>query len=68
MPREKEGFRDQYRMLAERFPDKEAISVTEACSLLGVDRRVIVETKDFPKIRLGAKYIIPLVALARWMS
>ena len=36
--REKEGFRDQYAVLKERFPDREAISLNETCSVLGISR------------------------------
>ena len=67
MPREKEGFRDQYQVLAERFKDREAITLDESCTLLGLDRKALLESPDFPARKVGKRYIIPLVALARWM-
>ena len=68
MPREKVGFRDQYQVLTERFSGREVISINESCQLLGLDRRALLDSSDFPAKKVGKKYIVPLVALARWMS
>ncbi|WP_312611331.1 helix-turn-helix domain-containing protein [Oscillibacter sp.] len=66
--REKAGFRDQYQTLRERFADREVITIEESSALLGLDRRVLLNNGEFPAKKVGKKYIIPLVALARWMS
>ena len=68
MPREKEGYRELYASLRERFPGRESISIAEATTLLGVHRATIANDNTFPKVRVGRKIIIPLVQLARWMS
>lgn len=67
MPREREGFMDQYRALTDRFGGREVITLNESCELLGLDRRALLDSKDFPAKKVGKKYIIPLVSLARWM-
>ncbi|MCI9468863.1 MAG: hypothetical protein HFG45_06130 [Oscillospiraceae bacterium] len=67
MPREKEGFRDQYAALKERFPEREAITLDELESILPLDRRVLINDPDFPTKKMGKKYVVSLVMLARWM-
>lgn len=67
MAREKEGFRDQYRALIERFPGREAITMKEAAQVLSVSLDAIAESSDFPKKKIGRRVIVPLVSLARWM-
>lgn len=71
MPREMEGYHEQLVRLSERFPGREAISIKECCEALPLDRRTILADKTFPAKRVNGrssrKYIIPLVALARWM-
>jgi hypothetical protein len=66
--REKENFRDVLEGLRERFPDREAISIAEASKLIGAHRQTLLGTKGFPCQRAGNKYVIPIVALARWLS
>ena len=71
MPREMEGYREQLVRLSERFPNREAISIKECCETLPLNRRTILSDETFPVKRVSGKatgkYIIPLVALARWM-
>lgn len=67
MPREKEGFHEQYQILRQRFDDREVITMDESCKLLGLDRDALRNDKTFPAKKVGKKYIIPLVSLARWM-
>lgn len=72
MPREKEGYRDQLERLSERFPGRETIYITEACEVVGLCRDTLLLDKTFPAKRPGGKkngrIVVPLVALARWMS
>ena len=66
--RERECFRDQLQSLRERFGDKEAIGIEEACKLLGLGRDALIGDKTFPLKQVGKKkYIVCLVPLARWM-
>lgn len=67
MPREKEEFHEQYQILRQRFDDREVITMDESCKLLGLDRDALRNDKTFPAKKVGKKYIIPLVSLARWM-
>lgn len=67
MPREKEGYHEQYAILKQLFPDREAISLDEACRVLGISRYVARKSKDFPAKKVSSTYVIPLIALARWM-
>ena len=67
MPREKEGFREQLARLDEKFPGRECISLKESCTLLDCYRTTLLEDKTFPRKKMGSKYAIPLVSLARWL-
>jgi len=71
MPIQTEQYRDQLDRLSARFPDREAISITEASGVLGVDRRSLLKNKSFPAKRPGGrsngKIIVPIVSLAHWM-
>lgn len=40
----------------------------QSCKLLGLDRDALINDKAFPAKKVGKKYIIPIVPLARWMS
>ena len=68
MPREKEGFREQLARLTEKFPDREMITLPEACEVTGCYRQTLLRDKSFPRKKMGAVYRIPLVQLARWLS
>lgn len=68
MPRELEGYIDQYRCLSNRFPNKEAISIKECCEILGgIDRRRLLADRAFPAQKIGGAYIVSLSELARWL-
>lgn len=67
MPREKEGFREQLESLTTRFPGKEAIGLPECCAILCTHRDVLLSDKAFPAKKVGGKYLIPIIALARWL-
>ena len=68
MPREREGFRDQLAALQQRFGDQEVLTKDQCCKLLGVDWDALRNDRDFPAKRVGRKYIIPVVQLARWLA
>ena len=58
MPREKEDFREILARLTERFPDREAITVTETATLLGRCARTVRENKSIPKIKMEREYLV----------
>ena len=37
------------------------------CKLLGLDWDALVHNDEFPAKKVGKRYIIPIVPLARWM-
>ena len=68
MPREKDGFRENYTRLKEVFGDVECISITQAANYLGTTRERILRDDTFPRRRLGEQYIVVLVNFARWLA
>lgn len=69
MPREPDGYREQLELLAERYPDKEVLSIQEVCKILGCGRHKLLADKTFPAKQIAGKgrYYIPIAGLARWM-
>jgi len=68
--REKEGFREQYAVLKERFPVQETVSIAEASAVLGVSRIAVaseIKKGKLPARRVGKRYRVSLIALARYM-
>ena len=68
MAREKADFRDNLEMLRELYPGKVSITIKEACDLMHRDRRTLIRDRGFPAQLLGGQYIVPLVALAKYLS
>ena len=74
--RDKQGYREQFERLAEIYPGKITLSLTEAASALGIDKRtvmVMIDKKKLPAtdISTGKKnkrYIIPITAIARFAA
>ena len=67
MARERESFRDQLQSLQAKFPEQEVLTKDQACKLLGLDWDALVHKAGFPAKKVGKRYIIPIVPLARWM-
>ena len=61
--REREAFRDQLQSLREQFAGQEVLTLDQSSKLLGLDRAALLGAK-----KVGKKYIIPIVPLARWMA
>lgn len=68
MPREKVDFRDNLAFLASRFPDRAGLELNECCELFHCDRKTIMEDTEFPHKKISGKIVIPIPALAKWMS
>jgi excisionase family DNA binding protein len=78
MGREKVNFREQLGLLNDLFPGKITLTVSEAASVLGVDRRTVramIERKYNPlpaqivgKTNNKTRYIIPKTAVARFSA
>lgn len=72
MPMEKEGFREQLESLNARFSGRETIYINEACEVVGLSRETLLLDRTFPVKRPGnkknGKIVVPLIALARWLT
>lgn len=74
--REKQGYREQIERLAEIYPGKITLSLSEAASALGIDKRTVVTMIEKKKlaatdISAGGKnkrYRIPITAVARFAA
>jgi excisionase family DNA binding protein len=73
----REGYYEMIGRLAEIYPDKAALSVTETAKVLGVDRRTILSMilkKTLSATDISAKgsknkrYIVPVTAIARMLA
>lgn len=69
---EKPGFRETLGMLRELFPGRATITVKEAATAMGANEWTVYECikrvkNPLPHTKLGAKILIPIPALARWM-
>lgn len=68
MPCEKKDYHETLARLEERFPGREAITISETATLLGRCSRTIRDDKTLPKVKVCRAYLVPLVPLARWLS
>ena len=68
MPREKEDFRENLRLISERFGNVQLIPFKQAAEFCGADVRVLQKDKDFPIKKIVGRYYVPAVGLARWLS
>lgn len=68
MAREKQDFRENLELITLLFPNRAALDVNEACSLLGCHRDTLTNDKAFPLQKIKGKWIVPVVGLARWLS
>lgn len=68
MARERIDYRSNLEIIRESYPDKITLSIQEAALLLRRDRRTLLKDKAFPAQLVGNKYLVPVTALARYMS
>lgn len=67
--REKECFRDWLVELHGAFGDDVAlIPVSKVAKYLKKDYRTLIADKSFPVKRIGGRFEVPIVGLARWLS
>ena len=69
---EKQGFRENYEMLCERFPEKITITVQEAaramdCNINTVYNAIKRRKDPLPAKKLCGKTVIPIAGFARWL-
>lgn len=68
MAREKADYRDNLAILSEMFPNRLALDIKETCELIGCHRETLMLDKTFPKQKINGKYLVPIVALSKWLS
>ena len=70
--KKKDGYWEQYESLKKRCPDREIISLKEACDLFGISRQTATnwiqdKQNPFPAKKIGKSYFIPLAKLASYL-
>lgn len=69
MAREKECFRDWLAALRTEFgEDAMLVPVTRVSAYLKKDYRTLIADKTFPVKKIGGRYEVPIIGLARWLS
>lgn len=68
MAREKEDFRENLRLITEKFGCVQLIPLKHAAQYCGTDYRNLQKDKNFPIKKVAGRYYVPAVALARWLS
>lgn len=64
---EKQDFRDNLVRITKKFTT-ELIRVKDVADFLGVDVKSLNNDKTFPQKKVGGRWYVSAVALARWMS
>jgi chromosome condensin MukBEF MukE localization factor len=64
---EKRDYRDNLERISKRFSG-ELISLPEVVGYLGCDKRTLIADKTFPSKKVGGRYFVTAVALAKWLS
>ena len=69
---EKQGYRENIALLTEIFPGRAAISVKEAADVTGTSKDAVYDMikrvhNPLPHQKMGARVLIPVAGLARWM-
>lgn len=66
--RVKEDYYDNLQRITEKFGGVELIPIKQAAEYLGVGERLLKEIRDCLLKKVGGRYYVTAVALARWMS
>ena len=64
---EKKDFRDNLQRISDTFK-KELIPYLEVLEFLGCTRKQMDNDKSFPKKKVGGRFYVSAVALAKWLS
>ncbi len=66
--RVKEDYYDNLKRITDKFGGMELIPIKQAAEYLGIDERTLKGSRDFPLKRVGRRFYVASVALARWIS
>ena len=64
---EKKDYRDNLERLSQKF-DGELIPYCDALKYIGCTRKQIDNDKSFPKKKVGGRFFVSVVSLAKWLS
>lgn len=64
---EKKDYRDNLERLSQKF-NAELIPYMDACEYLGTTRKQLDHDKTFPKKKVGGRFYVTIVGLAKWLS
>jgi len=64
---EKKDYRDNIERISARF-NGELIPILDVANYLGCDKRSLMSDKTFPLKKVGGRYFVTVVALAKWLS
>ena len=65
---EKETYYPALAELKEAFPGRPLLSRQEVARYLNMDPRTLSGDRTFPQKKIGGRYMVSVVALARWMA
>lgn len=68
MAREKENYRENLRLITERFGDVQLIPLKQVAEYCGADVRTLQKDKELPVKKIVGRYYVPAVGLASWLS
>lgn len=68
MPREKENYRENLRLITEKFGTVQLIPLKQVAEYCGADVRTLQKDDDLPVKKIVGRYYVPAVGLARWLS
>lgn len=68
MPREKENYRENLRLITEQFGNVQLIPLKSVAEYCGADVRTLLKDSEFPAKKVVGRYYVPAVSLARWLS
>ena len=64
---EKADYRDNLERISSKFLG-ELIPLLDVVSFLNCDKRTLMRDKTFPVKKVGGRYFVTAVALAKWLS
>lgn len=65
---EKEDYRSNMERVLEKFPNQEMISLNSVAEWVKIDKRNLMQDKNFPIKKVGGRYFVTVVGLSRWLS
>lgn len=68
MAREKEDYQKNLLEIKDRFGEIQLLPLLQVASFCGMDYRTLLKDDAFPVKKVGGRFYVPAVGLARWLS